>query len=174
MLSTVAADLRFALRMLRLHPGFSTVAILCLALGIAATSAMSSLVYAPWVDPYPYRDSSRLLNFSFVDQNSRTLTMYYSQADYLEFERSVTTLEEIAGRSGMHAVVTAGLPESVRVVEFTANAFEHFGVPAMIGRTWSTKDIPQSAAPPQVAVLSYLFWTRTSMATGASPVRRLS
>jgi predicted permease len=146
--------------MLRLHPGFSTVAILCLALGIAATSAMSSLVYALWVDPYPYRDSSRLLNFSFVDGNGRNGTMFYSQADYLELERSVTTLEEIAARSGMDAVVTSGLPESVRVVEFTANAFEHFGVPAMIGRTWSAKDMPEPAAPPQIAVLSYLFWTR--------------
>src|SRR5215467_4319294 len=116
MLPTVAADLRFALRMLRLHPGFSSIAILCLALGIAATSAMSSLVYALWVDPYPYRDSSRLLNFSFVGQNGRNGTMGYSQADYLELQRSTTTLEEIAARDGMNAVVTSGLPESVRVV----------------------------------------------------------
>jgi predicted permease len=159
-LSVLAADLRFALRMARQNLAFSTVAILCLALGIGATSAMSSLIYALWVDPYPYRDSNRLLNLSFVNQEGRNGTMWYSLADYLELQRSAATLEEIAARDGMNAVVTSGLPESVRVVLFTPNAFDHFGVPAMIGRTWTPRDIPQPAAPPPLAVLSYLFWTR--------------
>lgn len=159
-LSVLAADLRFALRMARQSPAFSTVAIVCLALGIGATSAMSSLIYALWVDPYPYRDSNRLLNLSFVNQEGRNGTMGYSLVDYLELQRSTTTLEDIAARDGMNAVVTSGLPESVRVVLFTPNAFDHFGVPAMIGRTWTPKDIPEPGAPPPLAVLSYLFWTR--------------
>jgi predicted permease len=159
-LSVLAADLRFALRMMRQNPAFSSVAILCLALGIGATSAMSSLIYALWVDPYPYRDSNRILNFSFVNKEGRNGTMWYSLADYLELQRSTTTLEEIAARDGMTAVVTAGLPESVHVVLFTPNAFDHFGVPAMIGRTWTPRDIPQPGAPPPLAVISYLFWTR--------------
>src|SRR5215467_8612043 len=159
-LSVLSADLRFALRMARQNLAFSSVAIVCLALGIGASSAMSSLIYALWVDPYPYRDSNRLLNLSFVSQEGRNGTMGYSLADYLELQKSATTLEEIAARDGMNAVVTSGLPESVRVVLFTPNAFDHFGVPAMIGRTWTPKDIPQPAAPPNLAVLSYLFWTR--------------
>src|SRR6516162_46683 len=159
-LSILTADLRFALRMVRQNRVFSSVAILCLALGIGATSAMSSLVYALWVDPYPYRDSSRLLNFSFVTPQGSNGTMGYSLADYLEMQSSATTLEEIAARDGINAVTTSGLPESVRVVLFTPNAFDHFGVPAMIGRTWTPIDIPKPAAPPPVAVLSYLFWTR--------------
>ena len=159
-LSVLVADLRFALRMARQNLGFSSVAIGCLALGIGASSAMSSLIYALWVDPYPYRDSNRLLNLSFVGPEGRNGTMGYSLADYQELERNATTLEEIAARDGMNAVVTSGLPESVRVVLFTPNAFDHFGVPAFIGRTWNPKDIPQPAAPPNLAVLSYLFWTR--------------
>ena len=159
-LSVLGADLRFALRMVRQNAVFSSIAILSLALGIGASSAISSLVYALWVDPYPYRDSSRLLNLSFIDQQGRNGTMAYSMADYLELQRSATTLEEIAARDGMDAVVTSGLPESVRVVLFTPNAFDHFGVPAMLGRTWTPKDIPQPGAPPAIAVLSYLFWTR--------------
>jgi predicted permease len=159
-LSVLATDLQFALRMVRQNPVFSSVAILCLALGIGATSAMSSLVYALWVDPYPYRDSNRLLNLSFVDQQGRNGTMQYSLADYLELQSSATTVEEIAARDGMNAVVTSGLPESVRVVLFSGNAFDHFGVPAMIGRAWTPHDMPQPGAPPPVAVLSYLFWTR--------------
>ena len=159
-LSVLAADLRFALRMVRQNPAFSSVAILCLALGIGASSAMSSVIYALWVDPYPYRDSGRLLNLSFVNEQGRNGTMEYSLADYLELRRSTKTLEDIAARDGMDAVVTSGLPESVRVVLFTPNAFDHFGVPAMIGRTWTPQDIPQPGAPPAIAVLSYLFWTR--------------
>ena len=146
-LTVLVADLHFALRMVRQNPGFSSVAILCLALGIGATSAMSSLVYALWVDPYPYRDSNRLLNLSFVNPEGRNGTMWYSLADYLELQQSATTLEEIAARDGMNAVVTSGLPESVRAVLFTPNAFDHFGVLAMIGRTWTPRDIPQPAAP---------------------------
>src|SRR3954454_15556935 len=156
--SILAADLRFTLRMARQNLAFSSVAIVCLALGIGASSAMSSLIYALWVDPYPYRDSNRLLNLSFVDQQGRDGTMYYSLADYVELQRSATTLEEIAARDGMAAVVTSGLPESVRVVLFTPNAFDHFGVPAVVGRTWTPEDFPQPGAPAPVAVLSYLFW----------------
>ena len=154
----VLADLRFALRMVRKNPAFSSVAILLPGAGNGATSAMSSLVYALWVDPYPYRDSNRLLNLSFVDQQGRNGTMGYSLADYLELQRSATTLEEVAARDGMAAVVTSGLPESVRVVLFTPNAFDHFGVPAMVGRTWIPRDFPQPGAPVPVAVLSYSFW----------------
>src|SRR5437660_10658720 len=106
-LSVLAADLRFALRMARQNLVFSSVAILCLALGIGASSAMSSLVYALWVDPYPYRDSSRLLNFSFVDQERRNGTIQYSLADHLELQRSTTTLGEIAARDGRNAEVSS-------------------------------------------------------------------
>ena len=159
-LSILAGDLRFALRMIRRNLMFSAVAIVCLALGIGATSAITSLVYALWVDPYPYRDSNRLLNLGFVNPQGRDGTMWYSLADYIELNHDTKTLEDVAGRDGMSAVVTSGLPESVSVVLFTPNAFDHFGVPAMIGRTWTPRDIPQPGAPPAVAVLSYLFWTR--------------
>jgi len=160
LLSEVTADLRFTFRMLRQNPGFSAVAILSLALGIGASSAMFSLIYALWIDPYPYRDADRIVNLSFTGKQGRRGTMGYSLADYLDLKRTTTTLEDIAARDGANAVVTSGLPESIRSVLFTPNAFEHFGVAAMFGRTWTTKDFPQPASPPRVAVLSYLFWSR--------------
>ena len=159
-LSNVAADLRFAFRMLRQNPGFSAVAILSLALGIGASSAMYSIVYALWVDPYPYRDSDRIVNFSFDSKEGRGGTVSYSLADYLELRRSTKTLEDVAARDNRPMIVTSGLPESIRGVLFTPNAFVHFGVPAMLGRTWTDADFPQPAAPPHIAVISYLFWSR--------------
>ncbi len=161
-LEDLSANLRFAFRMLWRNPGPSLIAILCLAVGIGAGSAMFSLIYALWVDPYPYRDAGRMLNFSFVDQQGREGTMAYSLADYLDLKRSASTLEDVAARegNGRKAVVTSGLPESVNLVLFSPNSFDYFGVPAMLGRTWHPNDIPQPAAPPRIAVLSYLFWTR--------------
>jgi len=139
--------------------GVSAVAILCLALGIGASSAMSSLVYALWA--ILTRTAIQPPGESQLRQPAGARWNYgYSLADYLELQSSTTTLEEIAARDGMNAMTTSGLPESVRVVLFTPNAFDHFGVPAMIGRTWSPKGHSQPGAPPPVAVLSYLFWTR--------------
>src|SRR3954468_14799441 len=125
--SEVSSDLRFAFRMLRRSPAFSAVAILSLALGIGASSAMFSLIYALWVDPYPYRDADRLINLTFTGKEGRQGTMSYSLADYLVLQGRSTTLEQIAARDGRNAVVTSGLAESVRAVLFTPNAFEHFG-----------------------------------------------
>ena len=64
-LNNLAADLHFALRMFRKNLGFSLVCILSMALGIGASSAIFSMVYALLYDPYPYKDSDRIINISF-------------------------------------------------------------------------------------------------------------
>jgi hypothetical protein len=126
-LSVFAADLRFAFRMIRRNLVFSSVAILCLALGIGATSAITSLVYALWVDPYPYRDSNRLLNLSFVGREGRPGTMYYSLADYMELAAAVSAhhllrnpkiiarIKELGGAVAERAVEVATLERSERI-----------------------------------------------------------
>jgi predicted permease len=159
-LTSVAADLLFTLRMFRKNLSFSLVAMLSLALGIGASSAIFSLVYALLVDPYPYKNSERIINISFSDKRGDHGTLWYSIPDFLEIQKSSKTLEDVAAREETVLVVTSGLPESVRGVAFSPNAFEHFGVPAMLGRTFVPADIPQVAAPPRIAVLSYLFWQK--------------
>lgn len=73
---------------------------------------MSSLVYALWVDPYPYRDSSRLLNLSFVDQQGRNGTMWYSLADYMELQHaSVKCSDPINTTNFIQVRVTSGTLE---------------------------------------------------------------
>ena len=160
MFPNLAADLRFTFRMFRKAPGTTAVAILSLALGIGASSAIFSLVYALWFDPYPYRDSDRLLNLTFLNTAGQKDTLYVSLADYLEMHREVKTLETLAARDDRAFVITSGLPESLRGVLFSPEAFDHFGVPALLGRTFGPQDLPQPAAPPRIAVLSYLFWQR--------------
>ena len=160
MFSQLVADLSFALRMFRKAPGTIIVAILSLALSIGASSAIFSLVYALWFDPYPYRDSDRLLNLSFLTAAGQQDTLFVSLADYIELHRDVKTLETLAARDEHPFVSTSGLPESLRGILFSPEAFDHFGVPPLLGRTFGPADLSQPAAPPRIAVISYLYWQR--------------
>ena len=160
-LSVLAADLHFALRMVRQNLVFSSVAILCLALGIGATSAMSSLVYALWVDPYPYRDSNRLLNFSFVNQQGRNGTMQYSLADYLELQRSAKTLEDIAKLRDIERLKAAA--------ELARNNLSRYFSPNLV-EMLADRDEPLGAVRRQtVAVLFADVVGFTTMAEGMAP-----
>src|SRR5882724_7727563 len=96
-LANLAADLQFTLRMTRKNVGFVIAAVLSLALGIGASSAIFSLVHAVLLDPYPYRDSDRIINISFSDKQ-RDGTLNYTIPDFLEIQKSSKTLEEVAAR----------------------------------------------------------------------------
>jgi predicted permease len=160
LLTDVAADLRFALRQTRKSLGFTLAAVMSLALGIGASSAIFSLVHAVLLDPYPYRDPDRLANIGFTDKGRDRGTMDYPIPDFLEIQKNSKTLEEVAARQNYPMVVTGGLPESVQAAAFSSNAFQHFGVPAMIGRTFAPNDVPAPQVPPRIAVISYVFWKR--------------
>jgi len=160
LISNLAADLQFALRMTRKSIGFTLAAVLSLALGIGASSAIFSLVNAVLLDPYPYRDSNRLINISFSDKQGDRGTLQYTVPDFLELQKNSKTLEDVAARSNFPMIATGGLPENVSGVGFSPNAFQHFGVPAMLGRTFAPSDVPTPQDPPRIAVISYLFWKR--------------
>ena len=159
-IANLAADLRFTLRMNRKSLGFTLAAVLSLSLGIGASSAIFSLVHAVLLDPYPYRDSDRLINISFSDKERERGTLAYTIPDFLDMQKNSKTLEDVAARSMFPMIATGGLPENVSAVGFSPNAFEHFGVPAMLGRTFAPSDVPAPADPPRIAVISYLFWKR--------------
>jgi predicted permease len=160
LIANLAADLQFALRMTRKSIGFTLAAVLSLALGIGASSAIFSLVNAVLLDPYPYRDSKRLINISFSDKQRERGTIAYTIPDFLEMQKNSKTLEDVAARTMFPMIATGGLPENVSGVGFSPNAFQHFGVPAMLGRTFASSDVPTLQDPPRIAVISYLFWKR--------------
>ncbi len=160
MIANFLADLQFALRMTRKSIGFTLAAVLSLALGIGASSAIFSVVHAVLLDPYPYRDSNRIINIGFSEKDRERGTMGYTIPDFLEMQKNAKTLEDVAARSNFPMIATGGLAENVQAVAFSPNAFEHFGVPAMLGRTFAPSDIPTPQDPPHIAVISYLFWKR--------------
>jgi putative ABC transport system permease protein len=153
-------DARYGLRMLRKNPGFTIVAVLSLALGIGATTAMFSVVYGVLVNPYPYPNSERMVHLT-VQETSGEPQFISVNGPQLQQLRQATSLESVAAMDGWDLTTTEGdLPEDVQAVYLTSNGFNLLGVPALLGRGLLPSDAPEGQDPEAVAVLGYKFWQR--------------
>jgi putative ABC transport system permease protein len=156
------SDLRHSLRELRKRPAFALTAILSLALGIGATTAVFSVIYAVLINPYPYRDASRIvqINLLDMDQAGAERGTSFSGADAAQF-RQLKSFESVVPMQGWNLTTTDGdLPEDVRALSVYPGFPNHWGVPAMMGRWLVPSDAPLSSDPQPVVVLSYKFWKR--------------
>jgi predicted permease len=157
----VLQDLRFSYRELRKKPDFALTAIISLALGIAATTAVFSVIYALLANPFPYQGADRMINLMVVNEsgNNRWVGVTGSQ---LKLLKQVRCIESVAASWGTWNLTTTGedLPEDVPSIQLTANAGAYFGVPALLGRTLLPSDAPEGQDPQPVIVLSYQFWQR--------------
>src|SRR5579862_7718160 len=154
-------DLRFILREFRRKPGFALTAILSLALGIGATTAVFSVIYGLLANPYPYKGADRMIHL--VVLNERGDDDYIGvTAPQLKLLRQARSIESAAASWGTWNLTTTDeeLPQDVPSVQFSGNAGIHFGVPALLGRTLIPSDAPEGRDPEPVVVLSYLFWQR--------------
>jgi predicted permease len=157
---SIFQDIRYALRLLVKSRVSTTVAILSLALGIGATTAIFSVVYAVLVDPYPYAGAERI-GGPWVLNAKGQHGISYTMAEYLEMQARAKSIESIILNDRRRMVMNeAGLPEAVIQEYFSPNAFEFFGVPPLFGRTFSSRDAGDQSKAEPVAVLSYLFWQR--------------
>ena len=153
----LGGDIRYGLRALRRDPGFAAVAVLSLALGIGATTAMFSLIYAVLLHPFPYAGADRIMNPHLVDQKNPDefswFTLSRSQCDDL---RLAAPVESALGFTNADLEITSdGLPEEISGVYLTENAGTFFGVRPLFGRMIE----PFDAGHP-VVVLNYRFWQR--------------
>jgi len=156
-------DLRFALRMLRKNPGFTTVAVLTLALGIGGTTAVFSLVYGAVLNPFPYRDSHRLAVLVSHDpkQGQSVQWAWVSAAEFQDYREKNQVFDEVIGGTGVLAaddviVVGTDAPEIIYSLEVTGNTFRVLGVPPLLGRSITPMDSEPGASA--VALLSYKYW----------------
>ena len=119
-MQTLLQDLRFALRQLRTSPGFTVVAILSLALGIGATCAVFSVVYAVLVNPYPYADSDRMVHLVVKDkgENQRWIVLSGPQLQQLRNANSVESVAAMDEWNKKHHG-GSGLVERVRAATVT-------------------------------------------------------
>jgi putative ABC transport system permease protein len=159
-LRDVADDARYGLRMLLKNPGFAIVAILSLALGIGATTAVFSVVYGVLVNPYPYANSDRMVHLVVHDANGNRQFVNLN-GPQLQQLRQASCIESSAAMDGWDLTTSDGdLPENVQGVYLTPNAFVHFGVPTLLGRGLLPSDAPEGQDPENVAVLGYQFWQK--------------
>ena len=159
-MSVLIADLRYAARELRRRPGFALTAILSLALGIGATSAVFSVVYGVLINPFPYVGAERMMQLALRDNAGRFRYPGMTGAQ-LEQLRQVRAVESVVGEDGWNLTTTDGdIPEDVVASYVTPNAPNHWGVPALMGRWLIPADAPPGQDPERVVVLGYQFWQR--------------
>jgi len=154
-------DLRFAARELRKRPGFTLTAVLSLTLGISATSAVFSVIYAVLIDPFPYPGADRMVELRLVDKSGSDrhyVGLSGQQADLL---RQAKSIEDITLMDWWNLTTTDGdLPEDVKANYISPNAPNHWGMRALMGRWLIPSDAPPGESPQPVVVLTYQFWQR--------------
>ena len=148
-------DVRYALRQLNHNRGFTLTAVLTLALGIGATTAIFSAVYALLLRPLPYPDASRLM---YISAKSPVMNsdMLLSQ-DFVAARSTIKSFRQIAGYNFMNQNLT-GAGDAVRVTRgaVTANLFPLFGVVPELGRLFTSEDDRPDG--PSFVILSNHLW----------------
>jgi predicted permease len=150
-------DLKFGVRMLARNPGFTAVAVLTLALGIGANTAIFSVVNGVLLNPLPYRQPDRLVAlYSHNQQFGNYSISYPNFLDWVRDNRSFSALA--AYRQESFSMTGRGEPEPVPAEMVSASFFPLLGVKPVIGRAFAPEEDQVGAAP--VALLSSGFWKR--------------
>ena len=150
-------DFRFSLRSLLKRPGFTAIALLALALGIGANTAIFSLVNAVILQPLPYRDPDRLI--SVYGTRNRSSQGSVGPTDFLDYRSQNKTFEQFAASGSMMLPMNltgSGEPERLNASIITGNYFDTFGVRPALGRGFSLEN--EKTGQDHVTVLSHAFW----------------
>src|SRR5580692_7075812 len=149
-------DARYALRLLAKSPGFSAIAILTLALGIGANTAIFTVVNAVLLRPLPFQDPSRLVIVAEKSPYPTISTSYQNWLDWRDQSHSFESVE--ATRPSTIALTGGGQPERLTSQNMTAGIFPLLGVKAILGRTFLSEEDRSGGNP--VVLISYGLWQR--------------
>ena len=176
-METFLSDLSFGVRTLRKSPAFAITALLTLALGIGASTAIFSVVNAVMLRPLPYRDADRLAIVTSDMRNRKVYDFQIAPGDLLDLRNGATQFSGLAGVATFPRSFTnaSGEPEQFTTAFVTQNFLSLLGIPIMLGRDFSDEDATPTPPPPpgppapnapppppqQVSViLTYDFWQR--------------
>jgi MacB-like periplasmic core domain len=153
-------DLRYALRLLAANPGFTAVALLTLALGIGANTAIFSVIDTVLLRPAPVADLDRLAVVWETDRNTGTTREPASLPDYLDYQQRSQRVEQIAALQGgeVNYAPESGEPIRLQALEVTHHLLPMLGVRPVAGRGFTAEEA--SAGGPAVVLISDGFWTR--------------
>ncbi len=157
---TVLQDLRYSVRQLIQSPGFTLTAVISLALGIGATTAVFSVIYAALVNPYPYPAADRIVRLTTQSEAGSGDWVNLNGAQIQNLRQSPVVESVLA--MDFHALILTGqdLPENVDTVSLISNGFQDLGVPTVLGRGLLPSDAVDGQDPQPVVVLSYKFWRK--------------
>jgi putative ABC transport system permease protein len=152
-------DVRYALRVLRKNPGFTTIVLTTLALGIGVNTAIFSLVDGILLRPLPYKEPDRLIRVIGSQRQIGLDNWNLSQASFTALRNNNHSLETLAAYSTGGANLTGdGEPERISIGNVSAEFFNVFGLPALLGRGFRAGE--DTAGNNNVCVISYGFWQR--------------
>ncbi|MGB9122804.1 MAG: ABC transporter permease [Candidatus Angelobacter sp.] len=158
-MSILARDLQYALRAFGRSPGFLVAAILSLAIGIGATTAIFSITSALLLHPLPYKDADRLVILWNSSPGLGIPQDWFSTAQYFDIKNNHHGFEQLAMAIGGNYNITGdGEPIRVGVIRVTSNLLPMFGVHPIQGRLFNPDD--DRYGGPNVAILGYGIWAR--------------
>src|SRR6476659_752324 len=152
-------DFRFAFRQLFKSPAFTIVAVVTLGLGIAASTAIFSVVDAVLLHPLPYPDSERIVTVSQTVRSTGVSTQDASPANFIDWAAQNSVFSAMACSRGWQANLSGGEePERIRATMASSQFFTLFGVNPTLGRAFGIQDAKPGNA--RVVVLSHELWSR--------------
>jgi predicted permease len=164
-LSFLSQDLRYALRQFRQSPGFTAVAVLSLALGIGANTAIFQLIDAVRMRTLPVKSPQELAYVDFIPNSSRSgwFSTRSARFTYAHWQQIRTQQQAFSGVFAWSAarfnLTTGGEARYAEGMYVSSEFFRHLGVSPIIGRTFGPEDDNEACAAPGV-VISYAFWQR--------------
>jgi predicted permease len=157
---TLLNDLRYSARQLIKSPGFTLTAVLSLALGIGAATAVFSVIYAVLMNPYPYPAADRIVRLTVQSVAGSGDPVFLNGAEIQNLRQSPVVESVLAMDYNTLRLTGQDLPESVNAVSLIANNFQDLGVPPVLGRGLWPSDAVDGQEPQPVVLLSYRFWRK--------------
>src|SRR3954454_5614740 len=158
-MQTLLYDLRYGIRMLLKNPGFTFAALITLALGIASSTAIFSVIDGVLLHPLPYPDSEKIVVLSPTNRATGTPGGAHAPANYIDYAAQSDVFTEMsASRGEQFSLSDSDRPERVRGTMATSNLFPLFGVSPILGRTLLPSD--EQPGRSHVVVLSSELWAR--------------
>ncbi len=160
LIDNAAQDFRYAIRSLRRSPGFALLAVVVMALGIGANTAVFSVVNAVLLKPLSYRDPDRIVtlsNSSTTREAPSSLSKQVSIPDFQDWQDQSSSFEALAYYySRETAVIRSSAAEYARVTSVSPEFFRVFGVEPFVGRSFTTEETKRGAGG--AAMISYTYW----------------
>jgi predicted permease len=157
---TLLQDLRYSGRQLIKNPGFTLTAVISLALGIGAATAVFSVIYAVLMSPYPYPAADRIVRLTTQSVAGSGDPVYLNGAQIQTLRQSPVVESVLAMDYQALTLTGQDLPENVNTVSLISNGFQDLGVAPALGRGLWPSDAVDGQDPRPVALISHRFWRK--------------